>query len=115
MIKMVIFLIYEKKGVDKPIYLMIAFQIIILAISLLTYSHWSSIPLLVMSLIYAWAIWQKKQLPLLIITIAYSVTNILYNAYASAYTCVFLEATIMLSSIITLIKLRLNNKHTECN
>lgn len=103
-IKVLVFFLFDIKNKKPQIWVVIIFEIAMIAIGVLTFSNWFSIFLIVSSMISTFAAWQPNMFVLRISYIICSLLVITNYIFTGLYTTIIAESISLLSSLVSIIK-----------
>lgn len=103
-IKVLVFFLFDIKNKKPQIWVVIIFEIAMIAIGIFTFSNWFSIFLIVSSMISTFAAWQPNMFVLRISYIICSLLVITNYIFTGLYTTIIAESISLLSSLILIIK-----------
>lgn len=103
-IKVLVFFLFDIKNKKPQIWVVIIFEIAMIAIGVFTFSNWFSIFLIVSSMISTFAAWQPNMFVLRISYIICSLLVITNYIFTGLYTTIIAESISLLSSLVSIIK-----------
>ena len=113
-IRMSAFLICDKMGYTKNLWVLLVFEFLFILTAGLTFTTWLDILPAVGTCIFTYGAWQNNRKIILITAIILSTTQIIYNSFFSGYVNIAFESATILSSAIAFIKILLENpKHSK--
>lgn len=103
-VKVLVFFLFDIKNKKPQIWVIIIFEIAMIAIGIFTFSNWFSIFLIVSSMISTFAAWQPNMFVLRLSYIICSLLVITNYVFTGLYTTIIAESISLLSSLISIIK-----------
>lgn len=111
-IKGVVFYFFARKNLKPSIYVLIIFEIIVIAVSIILWKSWYEIFMVINLIINMYATWQDNVIVLKIGVIICSILLILYDSFAGAYTYIIDDTFFCLSALYSILIYR-KNKNTQ--